>query len=549
MSTIDRRSVVTGDATVRRALALPALAASLLSVIVGWLALLQQVGHGDRYLGVTVLDLLAGSLLLQGAVILAIGVGSYVGAIRATPDASAGSFTGTVVGLVWGVVISAIVTVHLGVSLVYWAAGVPLPAGLLVGVVGGVLAFLATVLPREDVGASIPMGLFLAPIGLAMLVGPLETPWTWEPGWTEAVFPGSEVLPFLVIVGSLLGCWTLAKMEEGFGARGRERGAFYLIGCSIGGMLGVLGILIFFIVKKGLDTLLTGAGFHGMGGRLVLPYVPFDVPWVDVSLPFLLNVPGSLFVEVPGVWPAVVGTIWLVIGAVVIAVPMGIGAAVFLTEYVERGRITQVVEVVTNGLWSTPSIVFGLFGMAFLLPRLSNGGRSMIAGQVVLAFMLLPLVVITSRESILAVPDEYRDASAALGVSRWKTIRSVVLPAAMPGVITGVILGVGRIAGETAPLLLVFGGSPYPQQDWQIMESWQFSLQPPFVSNPELTRRGTALPFQLYTSITSGNVPGETFTNTEFGWGTALVLLIVVMGFYAIGVASRLYFQRKLNYE
>jgi len=174
----------------------------------------------------------------------------------------------------------------------------------------------------------------------------------------------------------------------------------------------------------------------------------------------------------------VVGTLWLVFGAVLFAVPLGVGTAVFLTEYAERERVTQIVEVATNGLWSTPSIVFGLFGLAFLVPRIS-GGNSIFVGQLVLGFMLLPLVLITSREAILAVPDDHRGASAALGVTKWETIRSVVVPAAMPGTITGVILGVGRIAGETAPLLLlVFGGAPYPNSTPDVIGAFEFSAQP-----------------------------------------------------------------------
>jgi phosphate transport system permease protein len=559
----DDAGIVAGEARLRRGLALVLIAASLVTVLAGWLVLFQQVGESSRYLGLPLIDLLALSVLAQGVGAAVLGAGSYVGAIQSTPDHSAGMFTGVVVGLWWAVVVAAVATATFGIRLVYWIgepvgffSGVPVPVGLVLGGIGGVVGFLVTVVPREDLGATLPVSALLVPVSLATLVGPLDPPWTWEPGWTEAVFPGSEVLPFVVIVCSLLGAWSLAKAEDGFGAPGRQQGAYYLIGIVVGGTLGVLGLLIYFIVKKGMDTVLTKAAFQGFDGTLVVPITDWRLPFVDVQLPFIMNQPGGLFVETPGVWPAIFGTIWLVIGAVVIAVPMGIGAAVFLTEYVERGRITQVVEVVTNGLWSTPSIVFGLFGLAFLMPRLSNGQRSMIVAQVVLAFMLLPLVLITSREAILSVPDEYRDASAALGVSRWQTIRSVVLPAAMPGVITGVILGVGRIAGETAPLLLVFGGQPYPssksavQGNRTILESFQFGLQPPFVTNDAITQAGTALPYQLYATITAGTFPKpDVFSNAEFGWGTALVLLLVVMGFYAIGVGSRLYFQRKLNYD
>jgi phosphate transport system permease protein len=251
------------------------------------------------------------------------------------------------------------------------------------------------------------------------------------------------------------------------------------------------------------------------------------------------------------VLPAIVGTIWLVIGAVLFAVPLGVGAAVFLTEYAERGRFTQVVEVATNGLWSTPSIVFGLFGFAFLVPRF-GGNKSLISGMLTLGFMLLPLVLITSREAILAVPDEYRDASAALGVSKWQTIRSVVVPAALPGVVTGVILGVGRIAGETAPILLTMTGGTFVPggQTADVIGGFQFTATPPFVANPELLQATTALPFQLYALITAGVGLGDTVSSPEqFQWATAFVLLFIVLSFYAVGIGARYYFRRKLQHE
>jgi phosphate transport system permease protein len=261
----------------------------------------------------------------------------------------------------------------------------------------------------------------------------------------------------------------------------------------------------------------------------------------------------SLFNEVNGIWPAIIGTVWLVIGATVMAVPLGVGSAVFLTEYAERGRFTKVVEVATNALWSTPSIVFGLFGAAFLVPRFTpQPSRSLLAGMLTLGFMLLPLVLITAREAMLAVPDEYRDASAALGVSKWKTIRSVVLPAAMPGIVTGVILGVGRIAGETAPLLLTMAGPTLPQAGdaVQVINNFQLSLSPPFVTNPELTRATASLPLQLWQIILTGTGESSGLDDVDaFGWGTALVLLIVVLSFYAIGIATRQYFRSKLKYE
>ncbi len=267
-------------------------------------------------------------------------------------------------------------------------------------------------------------------------------------------------------------------------------------------------------------------------------------PFGALDWPFVMNVSSGLGIQ-PGVLPAIVGTVWLVAGAVLFAVPLALGAAVYLTEYAEESLLTRIVEIATNGLWSTPSIVFGLFVLAFIVPRFGNT-PSLFAGQLALGFMLMPLVLITSREALKSVPDEYRDASAALGVSKWETIRSVVIPAAMPGVITGVILGVGRIAGETAPILLVTRGPNFPSQAPRILESFQVStsLQPPFlhVTNPALIERASALPYQVYAVISAG--VGE---REAFGWGTALVLLAVVLSFYAIGIVSRRYFRRKLE--
>jgi phosphate transport system permease protein len=244
-----------------------------------------------------------------------------------------------------------------------------------------------------------------------------------------------------------------------------------------------------------------------------------------------------------GIMPAIVGTVWLVVGATLFAVPLGLGAAIFLTEYAEQGRFTALVEVATNALWSTPSIVFGLFGAVFLIPRI-GGDESLMAGMLVLGFMLLPLVLITSREAIKAVPDEYRDASAALGVSRWETIRSVVVPAAMPGVITGVILGVGRIAGETAPLILVLGSTLNATAAADVIGGFRFMAQPPFVANEALLSTSASLPTQVWAVISAG-VSGS----PSMGWATAFILLMVVLTFYAVGIIARTYFRRKLNYE
>jgi len=277
--------------------------------------------------------------------------------------------------------------------------------------------------------------------------------------------------------------------------------------------------------------------------------VPFELGALSVSDAGSLSWPMTLQAYIPlgaepgGILPAIVGTVWLVVGATTFAVPLGVGAAVFLTEYAEQGRFTNLVEVATNALWSTPSIVFGLFGAAFLIPRL-GGDESLLAGMLVLGFMLLPLVLITSREAIKSVPDEYRDASAALGVDKWTTVRSVVIPAAMPGVITGVILGVGRIAGETAPLILVLGSTLNATEAADVLGGFRFVSTAPFVENPALLGASASLPTQVWAVIAAG-VSGS----PSMGWASAFVLLLVVLTFYAVGITARTIFRRKLDYE
>jgi len=533
MSNVDRTALVAGKRTVASSLGSGLIAVAFVAFVSSWATIFQWLDETGAYLGFALFDLLGGLLVVFAVGLAVAGLASRYGYVTTTPSDTAGVPVAAVFGLIWA-----------AVGGLAGAAYVGGPAWIVGAALGGLAGAGTAVLPREDVGSTLPAAALIGLMGYVVLFGQINTGWTWEPGWLSAAFPGSEVVPVLVILASLLAFWSGAKAKEGFGAQGRQAGVFYLIGMSILSMLGVLGLLILFITWNGLDVMLTGASL--LGGELVVPFVGLGVPFPE--LPFVTNVTGGLFVEVPGVFPAIMGTLWLVLGAVALAVPLGVGAAIFLSEYAEQGRITQVVEVATNGLWSTPSIVFGLFGMTFLVPRLS-GGNSIVVGQLVLGFMLLPLVLITSREAILAVPDEYRDASAALGVSRWETIKSVVVPAAMPGVITGVIIGVGRIAGETAPLLLVFGGQPFPSSTPNVLSSFTFSLSPPFVTNEALLQPASALPYQLYSSITAGVFPKEIFSDTEFGWGTALVLLLVVIGLYAIGIASRLYFRRKLDYE
>ncbi|MFC6872577.1 phosphate ABC transporter permease PstA [Halobellus marinus] len=521
-----------------RATAVAAVAIGLAAVlfVLSFAALFEVLTISDPVGGVPVVAILGGVLLLLGGAVIVFGVGSYLGVVETQPSESAGLVAAAAFSIVWltigGAIAAQVVNAGEIGSIV---------AALLVG--GA--AFAVTAVPREDVGSTLPAGAVSLLTGAAYVTGTIGPGWVWELRFEQQASLTAEfVIPVATLFCALLTGWAAAKAYGGFGARGRRMGAYLLIYLNAGSIVGVLFILVAFTTFKGLPGLFTGAEVGPGAGPAV-----FGIS-LPVSLPFVMN-GVALLNDFQGVLPAIAGTIWLVVGAVLFSVPLGVGAAIFLTEYAERGRFTQVVEIATNGLWSTPSIVFGLFGFAFLVPRF-GGGKSLLSGMLTLGFMLLPLVLITSREAMLAVPDEYRDASAALGVSKWQTIRSVVVPAALPGVVTGVILGVGRIAGETAPILLTMTGGTFVPggQTVDVIGGFQFTSTPPFVANPELLQATTALPFQLYALITAGVGLGDSVTSPEqFQWATAFVLLLVVLSFYAIGIGARYYFRRKLNYE
>jgi len=549
MASATESSVVRGDTSTYETIAALTVGLAAVLFFLGLAATVEVVSITGTLAGLPTLTALGLLLVIMGVAVAGFGLISYRGIFPTDPRASAGVVAGGLFSSLWGLIGALVAAETLGLGVVGGVAG---------GLVLGALAFFATALPREDIGSTLPAGALAVFFGLVFLLGVVGPEWSWSP----ANFPSSQsvtffaatVAPFAVMASSLVVGWAAAKAYGGFGARGRHLGAYLLVYLNAVSIIAVLIALVAFVVFKGFGPVTEGVEIGlGVGPATTIGLFGFgfDVVW-PVSWPFLTN-GASLFTDITGVFPAIVGTIWLVIGAVVLSVPLGVGAAIFLTEYAEQGRFTNVVEIATNALWSTPSIVFGLFGAAFLVPRFTpQPQKSLLSGMITLGFMLLPLVVITAREAMIAVPDEYRDASAALGVSRWQTIRSVVLPAAMPGVVTGVILGVGRIAGETAPLLLTMGGGSFvgAGQRAKVLDGFQLSLSPPFVTNPELTQATTALPYQLYQVILTGT--GQTAgvnDVTAFGWGTALVLLGVVLAFYAVGIATRQYFRSKLTYE
>jgi phosphate transport system permease protein len=493
----------------------------------------------DTALAVTPEPTVSGFLLLVPAVVLAVALFRRYGSLRNVGKEfpRVETVRKAVPAAVAGVVVLTVVFGILGPT----PAGLPLGGTLGAGVVtaGAVGAALLASLPLAGVvGQDGPLPdrvqscAPLFTVGVFGALGVLTAVLLLQPaaGTTPALGPAGVVSTAASLAAALLlvaaAIAAYANRSTTDTLRGRLLGEETVLGlCGTAGFTALLG----------LHVLITGASV-----RLVVVSV---TPGGTVSWPMIMQAYIPLGLEPGGIMPAVVGTIWLVIGATLFAVPLGLGAAVFLTEYAEQGLATAVVEIATNALWSTPSIVFGLFGAAFIIPRV-GGDESLLAGMFVLGFMLLPLVLITSRESIKSVPDEYRDASAALGVSRWQTIRSVVLPAALPGVITGIILGVGRIAGETAPLILVLGSTLNAGSAVNVLEGFRFVSRPPFVVNDQLLASSAALPTQVWGVISAG-VSGS----AEMGWASASILLMVVLSFYVVGISARTYFRRKLNYE
>jgi phosphate ABC transporter permease protein PstC/phosphate ABC transporter permease subunit PstA len=248
-------------------------------------------------------------------------------------------------------------------------------------------------------------------------------------------------------------------------------------------VVAILVVMLFDIVSKGLPAL---------------------------SLDFLLKYPEDRGMS-GGIFPAIVGTIQLVVGTMMIAFPLGIISGIYLAEYSKNTRFTRIIREAIDLLNGTPSVVFGLFGMTALVIFLGVG-IALIAGCITLAFMVLPVIIRTTEESILAVPKELREASLALGASKWETTIKVVIPAAFGGVITGLILSLGRAAGETAPIMFTAAAI--------YSSSISFSLLDPVM----------ALPYHLY--ILATEVPGS----TTMQYGTALVLLIMVL--FMFGMAS-----------
>ena len=243
-----------------------------------------------------------------------------------------------------------------------------------------------------------------------------------------------------------------------------------------------------------------------------------------ISWEFLTTAPTN-GMTAGGIFPAIVGTLCLVAGSIIFAFPLGVMSAIYTQEYAGNGIVVRFIRVMTNNLSGIPSIVFGLFGMALFVNTLGFGD-SILAGSLTLGILVLPLVIRTTEEALKAIPQSFRNGSLALGASKLQTIRKVVLPMAFPNIITGLILSISRVSGETAPILFTVAAYFLPKLPNSIFDQVM------------------ALPYHLYVIATSGT---DIEASRPIAYGTALVLISIVLLMNLLASFFRRYFGKKVK--
>ncbi|WP_302567156.1 phosphate ABC transporter permease PstA [Alistipes indistinctus] len=276
-----------------------------------------------------------------------------------------------------------------------------------------------------------------------------------------------------------------------------EQAAFWLFRLMSIAVVGVLFWILGFIIVKGIGV---------------------------ISWEFLTGMPRD-GMTAGGILPAIVGTLCLTLGSIVIAFPLGILSGIYISEYTRDNWLVKLIRIMTNNLSSVPSIVFGLFGMALFVNTLGFGD-SIIAGSFTLALLVLPIVIRTTEEALRRIDDSYRLGSLALGATKLQTIRRVLLPMAMPNIITGLILSVGRVSGETAPILFTAVAYFLPKLPSSIFDQVM------------------ALPYHLYVIATSGT---DLEATRPMAYGTALVLIAIVLVINLAANGLRRYFNKKVK--
>jgi len=253
-------------------------------------------------------------------------------------------------------------------------------------------------------------------------------------------------------------------------------------------------------------------------GFIVFVIIQKGLPAIDWQ--FLSDIPRH-GMRAGGIFPAIVGTVYLVTGTIIFALPIGLLAAIYLSEYSKENLLMRLIKLAIVNLAGVPSVVCGLFGLA-LFVIFFKFGASILSGSLTLGIMILPIIITTSREALESVPYSFREVSLSLGASKWQTIRNIVLPNAVPGILTGTILGLGRAAGETAPILFTVAAFYLPQLPSSIFD------------------QAMALPYHLY--VISTQVPN---VDEKIRYGTAFVLLALVLIMNLVAIIIRYKFRKR----
>lgn len=276
------------------------------------------------------------------------------------------------------------------------------------------------------------------------------------------------------------------------------------------------------IIQGVMFWLFRGAAAINGIALLVVVYFLVANGWRAINWTFLTQPPMDSMTK-GGILPCIVGTVCLSLGAIMVALPIGVASAIYLHEYARPGRLLRVIRIGINNLAGVPSVVFGLFGLAFFVVYLKLG-VSILAGALTLGAMTLPVIIGASEQALRAVPDAYREASLGLGATKWQTIYRVVLPAALPGILTGAILGISRAAGETAPIMFTAAVFFTPDLPSSIFDEIM------------------ALPYHIYVLATAGT---EIEATRHLQYGTALVLIALVLGMNLVAIIYRSRLRRR----
>jgi len=271
-------------------------------------------------------------------------------------------------------------------------------------------------------------------------------------------------------------------------------------------------------------SLRVAAGINGLA-LFIIVFFMVKNGWRAINWTFLTQPPIDSMTK-GGILPCIVGTLSLSLGAIVVAMPIGVASAVYLNEYARPGRILRIIRLGINNLAGVPSIVFGLFGLALFVVYFKMG-VSILAGALTLGAMSLPVIIGSTEEALKAVPATYREASLGLGATKWQTIYRVVLPAALPGILTGGILGISRAAGETAPIMFTAAVFFTPTLPTSIFDEVM------------------ALPYHIYVLATAGT---EIEATRHLQYGTALVLIAMVLGMNLIAIIYRAKLRKRMRY-